>query len=68
LGEGEEERLARWYVGEEEMPLIKELGAVRVADETKRCACVSGVSTRHRGEPMKRSGARWWCGVDVGVL
>jgi hypothetical protein len=28
----------------------------------KRYACVSGVSTRHHGEPMKRSGARVYLG------
>jgi hypothetical protein len=40
---------------EEERPLIKEQGAVRVANGTKRCACVSGAWTRHHGEPMKRT-------------
>jgi hypothetical protein len=46
-----------WCVREEEedRPLIKELGAVRVANGMKRCACVSGALTHRRGEPMKRT-------------
>jgi hypothetical protein len=36
---------------EEDRPLLKKLGAVRVANGTKRCAWVSGAWTRRRGEP-----------------
>jgi hypothetical protein len=56
-----------WCVGEEEeeRPLIKELGAVRVANEMKRCACISGAWMRRRGEPMKCSGARTCVSVAV---
>jgi hypothetical protein len=51
---------------EEERPLIKELGAVRVANEMKRCACVSVAWTHHRGEPMKRSGVH--ACVSIAIL
>jgi hypothetical protein len=59
LGIGRGREPDGWCVGEEEeeRPLIQELGTIRVANETKRCACVSGASTRRRGEPMKHSGA-----------
>jgi hypothetical protein len=57
LGIGKGREADGWCVREEEedRPLIKELGAVRVANGTKRCAWVSGAWTRRRGEPMK------WC-------
>jgi hypothetical protein len=56
LGIGRGREPDGWCVREEqeERTLIKELGAIRVANGTKRCVCVSGAWTRHRGEPMKR--------------
>jgi hypothetical protein len=46
----------QWCMREEEedIPLIKELGAVRVANGMKQCAWVSSAWTRRHGEPMKR--------------
>jgi hypothetical protein len=57
LGIGRGREPDGWCVREEEeeRPLIKELGAIRVANGTKRCACVSGAWTCRRGEPMKRT-------------
>jgi hypothetical protein len=55
LGIGKGREADGWCVREEEedRPLIKELGAVRVANGTKRRAWVSGAWMRRRGEPMK---------------
>jgi hypothetical protein len=68
LGIGRGREPDGWCMGgeEEERPLIKELGAVRVANEMKRCVCVSGAWTHHRGEPMKHSGVR--ACVSVAIL